>query len=304
MVGGCSDSLSLQEADARTLSAGRADQRPGEVAMDSRSRASLRRMTALVVVIGVLLLLQETPASACRSGIIRTPAGFGAFVIGQATASESYRGIHGSISIVPGTQTPDLAHSNGYHINVTISNQQANSIHSGGAILAQIGWQMGMLQLLPSGVNTWADTPTIFFEGLDNVGDYRATFGAATSPGDYEVSWGGASPTGRNKYIGWYQIGGTWYQAGFAELDNANSDSNSVGEASDTTNAGDTCIQLTPSTSTYHEHGSPSPLLLLTDVWHDWSSAFPALGAVDNGNPYKYYNLSAPNFDHDGVGGP
>jgi hypothetical protein len=259
---------------------------------------------ALTLLVGMLLVLQTTPASACRFGTIRTPAGFGAFVIGQSTVSESYRGIDGAIGIVSGTQTPDPSHTNGYHINASISNQQANSQHSGLAILSQMGWQLGMLQQLPSGVNTWADTPTIFFEGLDNVGDYRATYGAALNPGRYEVSWGGTSPTGRYKYIGWFVIGGTWYQAGYAELDNLYSDSNAFGEASDTANAGDACIRLTPDTNSYHEHGSPDPLLVLTDTWHDWSSAYPAVGASDNGNPYKYHQLAAPNWDHDGVGGP
>lgn len=265
-------------------------------------RMTLARILVIVGASASLVLSQTTPAAACFFGGTRTPVGGPNFVIGHGTASESYRGIHGGVSPGAGTADPDPSEANGFHISSAISAQEANSMHFGGAINSQIGWQMGKLQELPSGVNTWGHTPTVFFEGLDNVQDYRAVYGAAEALGRYEVSWGGISPTGRHKYIGWYQRSGTWFQAGYSELDNQNADMNAVGEASD--NVGGPCIRLSASATVLNEVGTPDALLVLTDTWHDWSSAYPTLGALDNGNPYKYTNYSAPNFNHIGVGGP
>ncbi|OLC11458.1 MAG: hypothetical protein AUH44_02380 [Chloroflexi bacterium 13_1_40CM_68_15] len=171
-------------------------------------------------------------------------------------------------------------------------------------ILSQVGWQMGLLVQLPSGVNTWSHAPTVFFEGLDNVADYRATYGPAETQGRYEVSWGGVSPTGRYKYIAWFMRAGNWNQAGYAELDNQYSDANAVGEASDTIDLTATCIRLSSSSSNLHELGSPVALFLLTNGWYDWTSGFATTGGLDNGRPYSYTNYSAPNYDHLGVGGP
>ena len=183
---------------------------------------------------------------------------------------------------------------------------KVDSQHANNEVLSNVGWAMGMLQELPSGASTWSHSPTIFFEGLDNVGDYRATYGAAETLGEYEVSWAGTSPTGRQEFMAWFKRAGTWFQAGYAEFDTDQADANAQAEATDasfggTQNTG--CLWLSSSATNLHEEGSPTALLVLTDVWHDWTSAFVTGVGQDNNNPYIYQNVSAPNWDHTRVGG-
>jgi hypothetical protein len=263
---------------------------------------TLLRVLVIAGMSASLLLGSAGSAAACTFGRAYTPAGLVNFVIGHGTATESYRGVDGGVAVGSGTQDPDPTETNGFHISSAISAQQYNTLHWGNHISSQIGWQMGKLQQLPSGVNTWGHTPSVFFEGLDNVADYRAVYGAAETLGRYEVSWGGVSPTGRHKYIAWFQRGGVWYQAGYAELDNQYSDMNAIGEASDNVNGA--CIRLSASATVLNEVGAPVALVVLTDIWRAWNSAIATLESLDNGQPYKYWNYSAPNFDHIGVGGP
>lgn len=160
------------------------------------------------------LLWQATPAMACRAiapgqtqSQSYSPQGsLTTFTVGAGTQTESYRGIHGAIAVASNTPDPDPNQLTDRHINVSINTGQASAIHPGGTLLSQMAWQMAMLQELPSGTKTWAHSPTIFFEGLDNVGDFRTTYGAAATQGSYEVSWAGTSPTGRYEYKGWYQL--------------------------------------------------------------------------------------------------
>jgi len=262
----------------------------------------------IALLVGLTSVLQTTPAAACRAnGSPWSPSAPPIFVIGAGTASESYRGIHGGIAIAAGTPDPDPNQLTDRHIAVSMNVLQANAQHVPHFLISQMGWQMGMLQELPSGTKTWAHSPTIFFEGLDNVGDYRTTYGAAETFGSYEVSWGGTSPTGRTQYNAFFERAGVWYQAGYTEFDNLYAEANAQAEATDASAQGTqntACLQLSSSSANLHEHGVPSALLLLTDTWHDWTNAYPTLDGADNGMPYVYQNVSFPNFDHDRVGGP
>lgn len=268
-------------------------------------------------VAALALVAQTTPAAACRAvnpntGLSQrfSPNQGVTFTIGAGTQTESpYRGVHGAIAIASNTPDPDPNQLTDRHIAVSINEGQKDPQNptTGRPLLSNIGWQMGMLQQLPSGTKIWSHSATIFFEGLDKVSDYRATYGAAQTQGNYEDSWAGTSPTGRYEYMGWYQLGTTWYQAGYAEFELQYGDANSEAEATDASAQGslDTaCLQLSSGTSNLHEHGSPSALLVLTDTWHDWTSSYPVDFGLDNNAPYTYSNVSAPNFDHDRVGGP
>ena len=259
-------------------------------------RAPLVVLTGAVVVIATLV--SSTPAYACRaSGIVYTPAG-GNFGVGQFTQTESYRGVHGGISVGSAAAPPNV---DSYHISVQIANSQNSPGSQFGETWSQIGWQMGVLQRLPSGQILYNTAATIYFEGIDNVENFRDAYGAAETLGRYEVSWGGVSPTGRSKYIAWFQRGGTWFQAGFAELDNEQTAASAFGEVTDTVNQQDTCLRLS-SLGAVHEVGSPDQLLVLTAGWIAWTTAVPTGFSPDNGFPYDYTNFG--NFDHFTVSGP
>jgi hypothetical protein len=264
--------------------------------MRLRPRSASVHIVLGVAVVITLTLANTTPALACRSGQIWTPTA-GNFTVGQGTASESYRGIHGGIGIVPSTAPPNV---DDYHISVQISSSQSSSGPQT-EIWSQVGWQMGVLQRLPSFQNVYSSSPTVYFEGIDNIENFRDTFGAAETLGRYEVGEAGLTPNSKWKYISWFQRAGVWYQAGYSELDSQYSISNAFGEASDTIILDDPCLRLS-NVGFAHELGSPDALLVLGSVWVTWTTAIPTVLGGDNNRPYDYANFGS--FDHFTVSGP
>lgn len=255
-----------------------------------RTRRSWR-WSVLIVALLVFPVFSQPAEASCKN---KTPDNGTAWRVGQQALPDSYRGIHGGISWASGTPVP----ISGQHINVTIGSKWNNTYWS------QIGWQMGDLVRLPSGALVQTTSPTVYFEGIDAVADYRDVYGAAESLGRYEVSEGGAIGA-YWKYIAWFQRAGVWYQAGYAELNGQYTQQDAWGEATDLDRLPPdyTCVQLSANTSTRHELGSPDALLLLTDVWHDWTTAYPMTADPDNAvNVYKYTSWSS--YDHFDVGGP
>lgn len=270
--------------------------------MERRRRITLPRRSTLAAGIVVFIFLMSVPlagrAIACRTGGITYAPAAGNFGVGQFTSSESYRGVHGGISVGGADAPPNV---DSYHISVQISSSETSAGSLYGEIWSQVGWQMGILVRLPSQQVVYSSSPTIYFEGIDNVDNFRDTFGAAETLGRYEVSEGGISPTGRWKYISWFQRGGTWFQAGYAELDRQMTTSNAFGEVTDTVNQTDACLRLSRLGSV-HEVGSPDQLLVLTSGWIAWTTVVPTNFSPDNNYPYDYANFG--NYDHFTVSGP
>ncbi len=222
------------------------------------------RITLIVAVVAFVTQGLTTPAAACyRTGPPflpqdeRVPFNGSDFLIGQDTLDANTRGIHGGIAIAPGTPNPDPSHSSARNkIGVMISAKELSPINGRG-IWSEVGWQMGYLLRLPPGQippDVYSDSPTIFFEGIDNVADFRDTFGAADTLGEYEVSWAGAIGS-RWKYNAWYKQGGSWFIAGYAELDGEMTIANAQGEASDVPDG--RCLALSASNTTLLARGPP-----------------------------------------------
>lgn len=263
-----------------------------------------RRVRSLALACATAFLVSPLiafPALACRTsgGIVYFPASGPNFEVGQFTTAQGYRGVHAGISVGSSSAPPN---ADDYHISVQISSSQSSQGSQFGEIWSQVGWQMGILQRLPSGSRVYSSSATVYFEGIDNVESYRDTYGAAETLGRYEVSEGGISPTGRWKYIAWFQRAGVWYQAGYSELDAQLTQESAFGEASDTINQQDTCLQLSAAGAS-HEVGSPDQLLVLqSGSWIAWTTAVSTGFSPDNGLPYDYANFG--NYDHFTVSGP
>ena len=266
-------------------------------------RRSLTVALSLVMLCGIQLARPAT-ALACEN---YPAANSGtAYRVGQQALPENYRGIHGAISWTnyPGTNpyppNPDPNHNPAtkYHINVVMGAK-----HDAGGLnqyWSQIGWAMGYAQSYAGGVHDeWLDAPTVLFEAVDTISTYRATYGTvgATS-GTYEVSEGGQIG-GYWKYIGWYNKGAGWFQSGYAELTTQYTQEDVWGEAVDT-GVATPCLKLTwvtGRTNPAHEMGSPSALLLLTDIWHDWTAAYPSYALPDN-TATTFYGFRSYANDH------
>jgi hypothetical protein len=264
------------------------------------------RITMMLLAIALITQGLAMPAAACYPvgppffpQDERVPYNGSDFLIGQDTLDANTRGIHGGIGIAAGTPNPDPLHATLRNkIAVMLQSKQISPVNGRG-IWSAIGWQMGYLLTLPGGQNTYADSPTIFFEGIDNVADYRdVIFGFAETLGEYETSWAGAIGS-HWKYNGWYKQGGVWYIAGYAELDAETTIATAQGEASDVPEG--RCLKLSFSNTSLHEEGTPVALRILIDTWHVWTTAYPHDPLPDNARPYVFtqYRL----WDQFGVGG-
>lgn len=269
-------------------------------------RDAVRAVTIGAMVVMLMTQALAAPALACYAAgppfhpqSERTPYNFVDFLIGQDTGTAITRGIHGGISFASGTPDPDPFNSTRRNkIGVMLQAKQVSPVN-GRDTWSGVGWEMGYLLTLPSpSRDVWSHAPTVFFEGIDNVSDYRDVFGAAEALGEYEVSWAGGIGS-RWKYNSWYKRSGAWYIAGYAELDAEYTIATAQGEASDVDGEA-RCLALSASNAAFHELGSPVALQLLTDTWRGWTSAFPRSLFPDNSRPYVVVDWT---WDHFGVGG-